>query len=613
MPAAAATAGAEFARAIDLLCRGKDEPNPAPTGAMQDASAGKENRPASPDVAETVCNEELTDAELIPDDAQLATETDSSPHGSRGPVAVPARPRRAADDELAPMSSPAVLALSPVPPAALPAAVNQAFALPEKASTDEQDRAAPAAADDHPDSLSGSPVALRRVWDTLEMPQSTERGAAAAETSSDPGKPVAHADNSGSDLSARPPQAWIAPVPAAKRTDESTGEKPAPPPVPPFEPIEDVRSAGQAEPPAAHKDAGRQEMPPNVRERPQNALSPAVFNLGTGAKTASLAADRSPAPSAHVAASAPLESGPGRPAAGAFTAVSMAPPAPVAPALPPSEAFSPAGERRLIDTSVQGAQSAPARRNNGSGPPEPAMEPASLVAGRNWSPAHSVQLPEQQGGDRLPEAAPPERGAEAFAADRPPSASSGQAAAQSDTGGPSSGVTEPARPVAPLGGTPVAAPLPGSVSGVAPHSHLSQVHALQPPAPHRQLADAIVRTKDGVVEIQLDPVELGRVTVFLGTDHRAGLGIIAERPETLDLIRRHSDQLLQDLKENGMPDARLDFTRQDNSHGNGRGRGQSQQQPDHGQGAPVPSPVPPPPARPAMRAAASANRIDIRL
>lgn len=214
----------------------------------------------------------------------------------------------------------------------------------------------------------------------------------------------------------------------------------------------------------------------------------------------------------------------------------------------------------------------------------------------------------------MPEAAAPERGAEVFAADRPPSASSDQAAAPSDTGGPSSAGTEPARSVAPPGGAPFAAPQPGNVSAVAPHSHLPQTHALQPPAPHRQLADAIVRTKDGVVEIQLDPVELGRVTVLLGTDHRAGLGIIAERPETLDLIRRHSDQLLQDLKENGMPDARLDFTRQDSFHGNGRGRGQPQQQPDHDQGAPVPPPASSPAGRLSTRQpAASATRIDIRL
>lgn len=83
-----------------------------------------------------------------------------------------------------------------------------------------------------------------------------------------------------------------------------------------------------------------------------------------------------------------------------------------------------------------------------------------------------------------------------------------------------------------------------------------------PPAePLRQIADAIVRTRDGVVEITLDPVELGRVTVTLAMDHHQSLGIVAERPATLELIRGHTDQLLRDLRDHGMPDARLDFLR----------------------------------------------------
>ncbi len=84
--------------------------------------------------------------------------------------------------------------------------------------------------------------------------------------------------------------------------------------------------------------------------------------------------------------------------------------------------------------------------------------------------------------------------------------------------------------------------------------------------PHRQIADAIVRTSSGQVEITLDPVELGRVTVLLGEDGNPGrLALLVERPETLELIRRHSEQLLRDLRENGMPDARLEDLRQDDS------------------------------------------------
>lgn len=84
--------------------------------------------------------------------------------------------------------------------------------------------------------------------------------------------------------------------------------------------------------------------------------------------------------------------------------------------------------------------------------------------------------------------------------------------------------------------------------------------------PHRQIADAIVRTSSGQVEVMLDPVELGRVTVLLGVEGNPDrLALLVERPETLELIRRHSDQLLRDLRENGMPGARLEDLRQDDS------------------------------------------------
>lgn len=153
--------------------------------------------------------------------------------------------------------------------------------------------------------------------------------------------------------------------------------------------------------------------------------------------------------------------------------------------------------------------------------------------------------------------------------------------------------------------------MPSSASAPAILGEEAFVARLVPDAvPHRQLADAIVRTREGRIEILLDPVELGRVTVTLGTDDQGGLGIVTERPETRDLIHRHSEQLLRDLRENGMPDARLDFLRSatdrplddrlpapsgrlvderlgfaQNNHGQGQGHGQAQGQfPGHGQG-----------------------------
>lgn len=90
--------------------------------------------------------------------------------------------------------------------------------------------------------------------------------------------------------------------------------------------------------------------------------------------------------------------------------------------------------------------------------------------------------------------------------------------------------------------------------------------------PHSQAPDAIVRTRDGQVEVILNPAELGRVTVLLGAEGNPGhLALFVERSETLDLIRRHSDQLLRDLRDSGMPEPSLDILRQDGGQQRDRG------------------------------------------
>lgn len=127
----------------------------------------------------------------------------------------------------------------------------------------------------------------------------------------------------------------------------------------------------------------------------------------------------------------------------------------------------------------------------------------------------------------------------------------------------------PARADSEMPGTP-AAPL--SRDGPAAGTDSVALRLPTQAEPHRQIADAIVRTRSGQVEITLDPVELGRVTVLLGEDGNPGrLALLVERPDTLELIRRHSDQLLRDLRENGMPDARLEDLRRDDSASQGNG------------------------------------------
>lgn len=76
----------------------------------------------------------------------------------------------------------------------------------------------------------------------------------------------------------------------------------------------------------------------------------------------------------------------------------------------------------------------------------------------------------------------------------------------------------------------------------------------------RQVADAVVTTRNEMVEITLSPEELGRVRMILTGHERAPhLAIWAERPETLEQMRRNADLLMQQFGEEGLPDATLSF------------------------------------------------------
>ncbi len=81
-----------------------------------------------------------------------------------------------------------------------------------------------------------------------------------------------------------------------------------------------------------------------------------------------------------------------------------------------------------------------------------------------------------------------------------------------------------------------------------------------PPQVMAQLAEMAPSLRNGPVEIQLSPEELGRVRLALSTtDTSVQIQIIAERPETQDLIRRHIDILAEDLKRQGFTDVGFSF------------------------------------------------------
>ncbi len=91
--------------------------------------------------------------------------------------------------------------------------------------------------------------------------------------------------------------------------------------------------------------------------------------------------------------------------------------------------------------------------------------------------------------------------------------------------------------------------------------------ALPPGIAHR-LAEALAQVPDGPVEVTLSPEELGRVRMSLTTQDGALTMVLhADRPETLDLMRRHIDSLARDFRELGFDDLTFSFgERPDSRH-----------------------------------------------
>ncbi|MBV2359323.1 flagellar hook-length control protein FliK [Thalassococcus sp. CAU 1522] len=81
------------------------------------------------------------------------------------------------------------------------------------------------------------------------------------------------------------------------------------------------------------------------------------------------------------------------------------------------------------------------------------------------------------------------------------------------------------------------------------------------PVAVRQVIEQMVRLGDSVVELRLDPEELGHVRMQI-TAGETGLqmAIAADRPETLDLLRRHIDQLARALAAAGYGEASFEFS-----------------------------------------------------
>lgn len=132
-----------------------------------------------------------------------------------------------------------------------------------------------------------------------------------------------------------------------------------------------------------------------------------------------------------------------------------------------------------------------------------------------------------------------------------------------------------------------------------------------------RLVDMVVQRSDGVTEVALAPDELGKVQVSVQTDaqnpERVVLFLSFDRPETLDLFRRHIDLLTEAMRDAGYTQADIGFGFADQGTG-----GQADRAPESGppETATVPGADRPsaPTADPApLRTAAAGSGLDMRL
>ena len=130
-------------------------------------------------------------------------------------------------------------------------------------------------------------------------------------------------------------------------------------------------------------------------------------------------------------------------------------------------------------------------------------------------------------------------------------------------------------------GLPV--PLNGPSLSAIPQAHAAMAHLSS------HMAAALSQHPDGATDIALSPEELGRVRITLQSDaqnpDRMVIFLSFDRPETMELFRRHADQLAEAMRTAGYAGADINFG-QSGSGGFGPGSEGSATMPAAGSAAP---------------------------
>ena len=163
----------------------------------------------------------------------------------------------------------------------------------------------------------------------------------------------------------------------------------------------------------------------------------------------------------------------------------------------------------------------------------------------------------------------------------------------------------------------IAAPDPLAVPTLSAHTGqtLTAPTGPLPSVPVAQLAPLAVAIAtdpgSGAVEVALSPDELGRLHMLISTEGDSlRIAMTVERPDTLDLLRRHSEQLLADLRQAGFGGATLSFGQ--GSAGEGRMAGSAPTEPPPPPADAVHADTPPLPAYPRGQSTGHAP-LDLRL
>ncbi len=321
---------------------------------------------------------------------------------------------------------------------------------------------------------------------------------------------------------------------------------------------------------AATKPAPRRPQPAPARaepapERPTEAASSSESAAETESADAPQASDAAPAPAGMSAE--PAEEPTGEPIPAATVSIATTPPAPTA--LGGTDADATTG---IPDATTPAPE---ASRDTAGDPvaPESGTPHGSTTPG---GAAGSTAEGALAGSEALPasERSETPKPEPAKVATTTPTADADNPAPAAMSGGVSSA---PAGAAAPFGFQAALAATSGPEAAWRPAS----AHPAQVADPRAVLAQITVAAREAPedrsrIEIRLDPAELGRVHISLTeTEHGLRATVSAERPETLELLRRHSETLTRELSASGYGSVSLDLAsagRDPKAEGRARGR-----------------------------------------